>query len=51
MTQPVDTEVVALRLKFDYIKSCIDDSRRNIRQLLGVRAYAQGAQANQTTEL
>ena len=43
MTLPVDTEVVALRLKLDYIKSCIDDSRRNIRQLLGVRAYAQGA--------
>jgi hypothetical protein len=43
MTIPVDTEVVALRLKLDYIKSCIDDSRRNIRQLLGVRAYAQGA--------
>ena len=43
MTLPVDTEVVALRLKLDFIKSCIDDTRRNVRQLLGVRAYAQGA--------
>lgn len=43
MTKSVDVEVKSLRDKLDFIKACIDDPRRNIRQLLGVRAYAQGA--------